>query len=105
MAIGPRKCARKKEQLTHGIKNARFEARYQGRSFQPPVFMLSMNKPATEDEGEVLCGNLEWSGNFRFDLEMDPSNNLKLIAGINNYMAGYVLKPDVEFTTQNLFVH
>ncbi len=68
--------------------------------FQPPVFMVSLDKPSTEDEGEVLCmATWEWSGNYRIDLEVDPSNNLRVIAGINNYASDYVLKPGVEFTT------
>ncbi|HEY4198009.1 MAG TPA: alpha-galactosidase, partial [Mucilaginibacter sp.] len=87
------------EKLTHGIKTLDSKLGSRADLFQPPVFMLSLNKPATEDEGEVLYGNLEWSGNFRMDFEIDPSNNLRLIAGINNYAADYTLKPGVDFTT------
>jgi alpha-galactosidase len=87
------------EQLNHGIKTLDSKLGSRADIFQPPVFMVSLNKQATEDEGEVLYGNLEWSGNYRIDLEVDPSNNLRLIAGINNYDAGYTLKPDVEFIT------
>jgi alpha-galactosidase len=87
------------EQLTHGVKTLDSKLGTRADLFEPPVFMVSLNKPSTEDEGEVLYGNLEWSGNYRIDLEVDPSNNLRLIAGINNYAADYILKPDVEFTT------
>jgi len=87
------------EQLDHGIKTLDSKLGTRADLFQPPVFMVSLNKPATEDEGEVLYGNLEWSGNYRIDLEVDPTNNLRLIAGINNYASDYVLKPGVEFTT------
>ncbi|MDB5016609.1 MAG: rafA [Mucilaginibacter sp.] len=87
------------EQLNHGIKTLDSKLGTRADLFQPPVFMVSLNKPAAEDNGEVLYGNLEWSGNYRIDLEVDPSNNLRLIAGINNYAADYVLKPGVEFTT------
>jgi alpha-galactosidase len=87
------------EQLTHGIKTLDSKLGARADLFQPPVFMVSLNKPSGEDEGEVLYGNLEWSGNFRIDLEVDPSNNLRLIAGINNYAAEYILKPNVEFAT------
>jgi alpha-galactosidase len=87
------------EQLNHGIKTLDSKLGTRADLFQPPVFMVSLNKQATEDEGEVLYGNLEWSGNYRIDLEVDPSNNLRLIAGINNYAADYTLKPGVEFTT------
>jgi alpha-galactosidase len=87
------------EQLDHGIKTLDSKLGSRADLFQPPVFMVSLNKNATEDDGEVLYGNVEWSGNYRIDLEVDPSNNLRLIAGINNYAADYVLKPGVDFTT------
>ncbi|MDB4901908.1 MAG: rafA [Mucilaginibacter sp.] len=87
------------EQLTHGIKTLDSKLGTRADLFEPPVFMVSLNRPSTEDEGEVLYGNLEWSGNYRIDLEVDPSNDLRLIAGINNYAADYVLKPGVEVTT------
>jgi alpha-galactosidase len=87
------------EQLDHGIKTLDSKLGSRADIFQPPVFMVSLNKPAGEDEGQVLYGNLEWSGNFRIDLEVDPSNNLRLIAGMNNYAANYTLKPGVAFET------
>ncbi|MGZ3752154.1 MAG: glycoside hydrolase family 36 N-terminal domain-containing protein, partial [Mucilaginibacter sp.] len=90
------------QKLTHGIKTLDSKLGSRADLFQPPVFMISLNKPATEDEGEVLYGNIEWSGNYRIDMEVDPSNNLRLIAGINNYSAEYTLKAGVEFTTPKL---
>ena len=67
--------------------------------FQPSVFMVSLDKPATEDEGKVLFAGLEWSGNFRTDLELDPLNNLRVISGINNAAAAYSLVKNTVFTT------
>ncbi|MDB4921531.1 alpha-galactosidase [Mucilaginibacter sp.] len=87
------------EQLNHGIKTLDSKLGSRTDLFQPPVFMVSLNKSATEDEGEVMYGNLEWSGNFRIDFEVDPANNLRLIAGINNFAADYNLKAGVEFAT------
>ena len=87
------------EQLNHGIKTLDTKLGTRADLFQPPVFMVSLDKNSTEDNGDVLLANLEWSGNYRMDFEVDPSNNLRLIAGINNYAAGYVLKPGVDFTT------
>ncbi len=87
------------EQLNHGIKTLDTKLGTRADLFQPPAFMVSLNKNSTEDDGEVLAANLEWSGNYRMDFEVDPTNNLRLVAGINNYAAGYVLKPGVDFTT------
>ena len=86
-------------QITHGIKTLDSKLGTRADLFQPPVFMVSLDRPATEDEGTVLYGALEWSGNYRTDLELDPENNLRIISGINNYASPYQLKPNEDFTT------
>lgn len=85
--------------LTHGIKTLDSKLGTRANLFMPSVFMVSMDKPATEDEGDVLFGAVEWSGNFREDFEVDPENNLRIIAGINNYASAYRLKPGKVFET------
>ncbi|MFY0256008.1 alpha-galactosidase [Chitinophaga sp. 30R24] len=85
--------------LTHGIKTLDSKLGTRTNLFQPSVFMISLDKPASEDEGTVLYGALEYSGNFRTDLELDYQNNLKIISGINNYSSAYTLKPNEVFTT------
>jgi alpha-galactosidase len=86
-------------QLTHGIKTLDTKLGTRTDLFQPPVFMVSLDRPAGEDEGTVLYGAMEWSGNFRFDLEVDAQDNLRIIAGMNNYASPYTLAPNEEFTT------
>nr|WP_067053202.1 alpha-galactosidase [Mucilaginibacter sp. L294] len=88
--------------LTHGIKTIDTKLGTRANLYEPSTFMISMGKPATEDEGKVLLGSLEWSGNFRIDFEYDPADNLRLIAGINNAASEYHLKPGEEFTTPAL---
>ncbi|MCH5599135.1 alpha-galactosidase [Niabella ginsengisoli] len=85
--------------ITHGIKTLDSKLGTRANLFQPSVFMVSMDKLATEDEGTVLYGALEYSGNFRTDLELDYQNNLRIISGINNYASDYSLKPNEEFVT------
>lgn len=85
--------------LTHGIKTLDSKLGTRTDLFQPPVFMVSFDKPATEDEGTVLYGSMEWSGNFRIDLELDNQDNLRIMAGINNYASAYTLQPGEVFTT------
>jgi alpha-galactosidase len=85
--------------LTHGIKTLDSKLGARANLYQPPVFMVSLNRPATEDEGTVLYGGVEWSGNFRVDLEVDPQDNLRILAGINNYASPYTLAPNEVFTT------
>jgi alpha-galactosidase len=85
--------------LTHGIKTIDSKLGTRANLFEPSAFMVSLGSPSTEDEGTVLLGGVEWSGNFREDFEVDPSGHLRLIAGINNYASDYALKPGEEFTT------
>ncbi len=85
--------------ITHGIKTLDSKLGTRANLFQPSVFMVSLNKPATEDEGTVLYGALEYSGNFRTDLEVDFQDNLRIISGINNYASPYTLKSGEEFVT------
>jgi alpha-galactosidase len=85
--------------LSHGIKTLDSKLGTRANLFQPPLFMISLNKPATEDEGTVLYGSLAWSGNFRIDLELDNQHNLRIIAGMNNYASPYTLQPGETFST------
>ncbi|NCD72123.1 alpha-galactosidase [Mucilaginibacter sp. R11] len=86
-------------QLTHGIKTLDTKLGTRINLFMPSVFMVSFDKPAGEDEGKVLYGGLEWSGNFKTDFEVDPQNNLRIISGINNYASPYELKSGESLTT------
>lgn len=85
--------------ITHGIKTLDSKLGTRANLFQPPLFMVSMGKPATEEEGSVLVGSVSWTGNFRIDLELDNRDNLRLIAGINNFQSAYTLQPKTEFET------
>ncbi len=86
-------------ELTAGIKVLDTKLGTRADLYQPPSFMVSFDQAASEDEGKVLLGSLEWSGNFKIDLEVDPLKNLRLIAGMNPYASAYSLKPDEEFKT------
>ncbi len=70
--------------------------------FQPPSFMLSFDRPATEDAGKVLLANLAWSGNFKMDFETDPYHHLRLVAGINPFASAYTLRAGQSLTTPAL---
>jgi len=85
--------------LTHGIKTLDSKLGTRANLFQPSMFMISLDKPATEDEGSVLYGAMEWSGNFRIDLELDYLDNLRIIAGMNNYASPYPLPSGETFST------
>ena len=85
--------------LSHGIKSIDSKLGTRANLYQPPTFMVSFDKPATEDEGNVLLGQLAWSGNFKIDFEVDSYKSLRVIAGINPYASEYMLASGQEFTT------
>ena len=85
--------------LTAGIKTLDSKLGTRANLFQPPTFMLSFDRQATEDDGKVLLGTLAWSGNFKIDFEKDSYQNLRLIAGINTHASEYALAANEEFKT------
>ena len=86
-------------ELTAGIKTLDSKLGTRADLFEPPTFLLSFDRPATEDEGKVMLGQLAWSGNFKIDFEVDAYHNLRLIAGINPFASAYRLTPNQSFTT------
>ncbi|HRI21548.1 MAG TPA: alpha-galactosidase, partial [Panacibacter sp.] len=86
-------------ELSQGIKTLDTKLGTRADLFQPPTFSLSLDKPATEDAGNVLLGTLAWSGNFKIDFEKDVYHHLRMIAGINPYASEYTLQAGKTFTT------
>lgn len=85
--------------ITHGIKTLDSKLGTRADIFQPPVFMVAFDHPSHEDDGEVMLASVEWSGNYRTDLELDNKDNLRIVSGINNYASDYPLQPGDTFTT------
>jgi len=88
--------------LISGIKSIDSKLGTRAMLWQSPNFMVSFGKPASENEGMVLFGQLAWTGNFKLDFEIDRHQNLRLIAGINPYASEYSLLPNVIFKTPSL---
>lgn len=86
-------------ELTAGIKTLDSKLGTRTNLFQPTVFSLSFDAPATEDAGQVILANLAWSGNFKIDFEKDSHDHLRLIAGINPFASEYSLMPGKSFQT------
>ncbi len=85
--------------LTHGIKVLDSKLGTRANMFESPSFMLSFDKPISEDDGKVLLGSLAWTGNFKIEFEQDTYNNLRLIAGINPFDSEYPIQVGANFTT------
>lgn len=86
-------------QLTSGIKIIDSKLGSRTNMYQTPVFFLSPNQPSTETEGEVVAGTIAWTGNFQFLFEVDRTNKLRILSGINPYASTLTLKSGEKFTT------
>jgi len=86
-------------QLTAGIKNIDSKLGARANMYQTPVFFLAKNTPATENSGEVIAGTLGWTGSFQMLFEIDNSNSLRMISGMNPFGSEYHLKPNENFVT------
>ena len=89
----------KETELTTGIKILDSKLGTRAHMYRSPVFFLSLNKPSTEKDGELIAGNLAWSGNFQNTFEIDQQNGLRVISGINPYASDYKLAAGKTFTT------
>ena len=89
--------------LSYGKKIVDTKLGARANLFTPPMFYLSIDGEATETTGEVLLGQLGWTGNFRFTFEMTEDNSLRVISGINPYFSEYELKPGKSFETPAFF--
>ncbi|MHA7610315.1 alpha-galactosidase [Elizabethkingia meningoseptica] len=90
--------------LPEGIHSIESKLGTRATNFDLPSFMLSLDKPAAEESGNVLAGTLAWSGNFKLGFENirhseDFGHLLQVLPGINNYASDYVLAPNTTFTT------
>ena len=88
--------------LEQGMRSIDSKLGTRAMLLQSPDFIVSFGKPATETEGDVMLGQLAWSGNFKLEFEVDSYHNLRFIAGINPFAAAYTLQPGKVFKTPSL---
>ena len=69
-----------------------------------PSFIVSLNQPATENQGELIGGTLAWPGSWKLSFEKDAEEKLHIIGGINEFASSYPLKPGEEFSTPPLLL-
>ena len=90
------------EKLQRGIKSVDTKLGTRAMLLGTPNFMLAFGRPAQENEGRVMLGQLAWSGNYKLDFEVDSYQNLRFIAGVNPYASAYRLAPGERFKTPSL---
>jgi alpha-galactosidase len=87
------------EELTPGIKVLDSKLGVRAHQMRIPSFILSLGGPAQEDRGEVFLGTLSWPGSFQMAFEVDWSDNLRALTGINPQGSSYVLPAGETFKT------
>lgn len=89
----------KEEKLSEGIKVLDSKLGVRANQFRMPSFILSTGSPAKENEGDVYAASLKWAGSFELAFEVDWSNNLRVLTGINPKGSQYYLERGDTFTT------
>jgi alpha-galactosidase len=87
------------EKLTNGIKTIESKLGARTNFYQTQTFFISLDKPSTETEGDLIAGTLAWTGNFQYTFEVDQRNGLRIRSGINAFASEYYLQPGETFTT------
>jgi alpha-galactosidase len=90
--------------LTHGMKSVESKKGIRTTHTENPSFLLSLDAPMAENDGEVIAGALSWSGNYKLNFGLDEFNVLNILSGINPYASAYYLKPGETFYTPEMTV-
>lgn len=85
------------ERQTIGFGTQRFESRRGTSSHQMNPFLALADKATTEHTGEVYGFSLVYSGNHAFEVEKDQLSQLRLLAGINDYLFEWELPAGESF--------
>ncbi|MDD3078738.1 MAG: alpha-galactosidase [Paludibacter sp.] len=89
-------------QLTQGMKTIQSRKGVRTTLTENPSFVLSLDKPLSENEGHVIAGALAWSGNYILNFELDEFQILSIQGGMNPYSSEYFLKKGEELITPEM---
>jgi alpha-galactosidase len=92
------------EKLTPGTKVIESKKGVRATQSENPSFLISLNRPAEENSGEVYGGSLAWSGNYKLAFEYDEYGLLNVISGINPFASEYPLKAGQTFVTPEMIL-
>lgn len=87
--------------LTQGLKT--FQVK-DFRSFGSSFFAVRPEGEKDETCGDVWFGTLQYSGNWRMDLEKYPRGELQVTGGINFWDQALMLKPGKSFITPKMII-
>ena len=89
-------------QLNHGIKTIENKMGVRTTHTENPSFILALDMPLNENEGDAIGGSLAWSGNYKLNFQIDEFEILSITAGMNPYASEYSLAPDETFHTPEM---
>lgn len=72
------------------------ESEYGTSSHMANPFNVLIEKEGNEDQGEAFGFNLLWSGNFRFEVNVDKCHSTRVLLGINDSNFSYRLRKNEE---------
>lgn len=78
--------------LDRGIKTVDSKLGVRSNQYSHGAFYLSLERPAAEDNGNVIGGTLAWPGSFSLHFSVDNTEKLRIISGINSYAGQYTLE-------------
>src|SRR5215218_7294579 len=87
------------ERLTPGVKVLDSKLGVRAHQMRNPSFLLALDGPGREESGEVYGGTLAWSGSFQLAFEVDWTNRLRALCGINPFGSEYRLARGRVFKT------
>nr|WP_068888848.1 alpha-galactosidase [Pedobacter panaciterrae] len=90
------------EKLKHGIKVIESKKGVRTAQAQSPSFLLSLNHMSQEDYGEVYGGTLAWTGNFNLSFEVDESDRLNIVTGMNPFASTFSLSKGESIKTPEM---
>jgi alpha-galactosidase len=88
--------------LTSGIRSVESKKGNRTTQSESPSFIVSLNQKAKPYDGEIIMGSLAWTGNYKLNFEVDETNQLNILAGINPFSSVYPLSTGEEFITPKM---
>lgn len=82
---------RVEERLEPGIKVIESKKGVRTTQSENASFILSLDHPAQETSGQCIGGALAWSGNYKLSFEIDETDHLSILCGMNPFLSEYHL--------------
>lgn len=93
---------RNETKLNQGVYSIESKKGVRATQSDSPSFMLGIDGAPQITSGKVILGSLAWSGNFKLNFEVDETNTLNILAGVNSFGSYYTLDCNETFVTPKM---